>query len=624
MYVIGTSGHVDHGKSTLVEALTGIDPDRLIEEKQRGLTIELGFAWLTLPSGLEVSIVDVPGHELFIKNMLAGVGGIDLALLIVAANESVMPQTREHLAILDLLGVRNGLAVIAKSDLVDEEMLELVSAEVEDVLSETTLENIPIMPVSAITGKGIPELLSTLDNLLTNTDTKRDSGKPRLSIDRTFTMQGFGTVVTGTLIDGSLSVGQDIEILPAGIRSRIRGLQSHQKKVSSAQPGRRLAVNLSGVSNNEIQRGDVLTNPGWLTPTIAVDVRLRILKDSPRALKHNSPAHFHSGASESLCRIRLLESNEAAPGQYTLAQIRLENAMPIVKGDYFVIRSSDHTIGGGTVIETHAKRHKRNHLPTLERLAILDKGSDEDVMIEAIRSYEPCILGSLAQQMNLSNEAAIDLANTLAASNSIVALDSESISRTSILYSAHGWSTLGKKLDQILFAYHKDYPLRIGIQREELRSRLGLSQNMFSLVISRITVEGKVVAESNQIRLPNHVIDLTNDQENTISSYLEILRSDPYSPPTDYTIDEDLLNVLIDQGQVVRINETVIYAAEAYKTMVDTIISTITENGSIDAGQLRDKFGTSRKYALSMLEHLDQQRVTRRTGNERILRSESR
>jgi selenocysteine-specific elongation factor len=212
----------------------------------------------------------------------------------------------------------------------------------------------------------------------------------------------------------------------------------------------------------------------------------------------------------------------------------------------------------------------------------------------------------------------------LAASNSIVALDSESISRTSILYSAHGWSTLGNKLNQILFAYHKDYPLRIGIQREELRSRLGLSQNMFSLVISRITGEGKVVAESNQIRLLNHVIGLTNDQENTISSYLEILRSDPYSPPTDYTIDEDLLNVLIDQGQVVRINETVIYAAEAYKTMVDTIISTITENGSIDAGQLRDKFGTSRKYALSMLEHLDQQRVTRRTGNERILRSESR
>jgi selenocysteine-specific elongation factor len=273
MYVIGTAGHVDHGKSTLVQALTGIDPDRLREEKERGMTIELGFAWLTLPSGKEVSIIDVPGHERFIKNMLAGVGGIDLALLVIAANESVMPQTREHLAILDLLRVKKGMAVIAKRDLVDEEMLELVMAEVEDVLKGTTLEGAPMIPVSAVTGEGIPELLSTLDTLLETTETRKDSGRPRLAIDRSFTMSGFGTVVTGTLIDGSLSVGMEAEIVPSGRVARIRGLQSHRQKIETASPGRRLAVNLSGVSHDQIQRGEVLTIPGWLRPTIALDVR---------------------------------------------------------------------------------------------------------------------------------------------------------------------------------------------------------------------------------------------------------------------------------------------------------------------------------------------------------------
>ena len=304
MYVIGTAGHVDHGKSTLVKALTDIDPDRLPEEKEREMTVDLGFAWMTLPSGREVSIVDVPGHERFIKNMLAGVGGIDLALLIVAADESVMPQTREHLAILDILRVTRGLVVVTKTDLVDEELVELVKAEVEDTLSGTSFEGCPMVGVSAYTGDGMDELRGMIDGILDDTEARRDLGRPRLPIDRCFTISGFGTVVTGTLIDGSLAVGQEIELAGSQQRARIRGLQSHKTRVTSAEPGVRLAVNLSGISRDDIERGEILTSPGWLRPARRVDARLRMVNDAPHSLKHNEGVTFHLFTSESPARAR--------------------------------------------------------------------------------------------------------------------------------------------------------------------------------------------------------------------------------------------------------------------------------------------------------------------------------
>ena len=294
MYVIATAGHVDHGKSTLVQAMTGIDPDRLIEEKERGLTIDLGFAWLTLPSGKETSIVDVPGHERFVSNMLAGVSGIDLALLVVAADESVMPQTREHLAILDLLSVRRGLVAITKRDLVDDAWLELVMADVEDALEGTTLDGSTMVPVSAATGDGLDDLVSAIDSQLQETDSRKDLGRPRLPIDRSFSMSGFGTVVTGTLIDGSVSVGQEVELVPSGHRSRIRGLQSHKHKLDSVPPGRRTAANLAGIAPSAVARGDVLTTPGWLRPTDAMDVHLRVIPDAPRAVRHNMFVTVHT------------------------------------------------------------------------------------------------------------------------------------------------------------------------------------------------------------------------------------------------------------------------------------------------------------------------------------------
>ncbi len=620
MYVIGTAGHVDHGKSTLVKALTGIDPDRLREEKERGLTIELGFAWLTLPSGREISVVDVPGHERFVRHMLAGIGGIDLALLVIAANESVMPQTREHLAILDLLRVKRGLAVIAKRDLVDDEMVELVMAEVEDVLHGTTLAGAPMAAVSAATGEGLSELLSAVDGLLDVSDTRSDMGRPRLPIDRAFTMPGFGAVVTGTLIDGSLSVGMEAQLLPSGRLARIRGLQSHRQKLDMATPGRRLAVNLSGVSHDDIERGDVLTIPGWLAPTIAADVRLRLLDGAPRVLRHNSSVTFHTGATESVARVRLLDREEAAPGEEVWAQVRLDNPLSLVKGDYFVIRASDATLGGGAVVEPHAKRHRRRHAPTLERLEALERGSPDEMAQQAIRSLEPCTIETLAGRLNLSLEQATGVVERLAREGGLVTLPPGAPAARSLLYTAAGWGALAGRAHDALGAYHRERPLRRGMQKEELRSRLGLSAQEFPHVAARLAEDGVVAEDAGFVRLPQHTATPSDGQARLVERYVDRLRSEPFSPPTGEEPDEDLLAMLVDQGRVVRLSDAVVYEAGAYREMVDGIIAAIRENGKINVGQVRDRFQTSRKYALALLEHLDQQRITRRVGDDRVLR----
>ena len=473
MYVIGTAGHVDHGKSTLIKALTGIDPDRLREEQERGMTIVLGFAWLSLPSGREVSIVDVPGHERFVKNMLAGVGGIDLALLVVAADESVMPQTREHLAILDLLRVRRGMAVIAKKDLVDQEWLELVQAEVEEVLKGTSMEGAPILAVSAVTGEGLEEMKQAIDDLLAKTEPRKDLGRSRLAIDRVFTMSGFGTVVTGTLIDGSLSLGQEVELALSGRRYRVRGLQTHRRKIEKAIPGSRVAVNLSGVSPEDIQRGEVLTIRGWLRPTRAVDAHLRLISDAPRPVPHNFPVTFHLGATETPARVRLLDREQLKPGETGWAQLHLQDPVVVVKGDYFVIRATGYTLGGGNIVDPHAKRHRRRHAPTLERLEVMEQGSAADILVKALEGAEPADLKSLANRANVSLEDTKRLAAETAQEGRLVVLGDGRPGPSSLLYTAPGWNAVTEKARSALSAYHKHHPLRKGAPKEELRSRLG-------------------------------------------------------------------------------------------------------------------------------------------------------
>ena len=504
MHVIGTAGHVDHGKSTLVQALTGIDPDRLQEEKDRGLTIDLGFAWMPLSDGSEVSIVDVPGHERFVNNMLAGVGGIDLALLVVAADESVMPQTREHLAILDLLNVSRGLVAVTKRDLVDDEWLELVVAEVQDVLEDTSLEGVAIIPVSATTGEGLPELTSTVETMLRDTRARNDLGRPRLALDRAFTMSGFGTVVTGTLVDGTLSVGQEVEVLPQRLSSRIRGLQSHKRKLDTVPPGTRVAANLVGLSQDDLQRGDVLTAPGWLTPTDAVDVHLRVIEDVPRPLRHNMLLTVHTGSSEALARLRLLERQRAEPGESVWAQLKFETPVAVVKDDFFVVRSNRATLGGGSVVDTHARRHRRNHQPTLDRLTMME----QDILLNTIERSEPADVDELPSRANMEAATVRSEIEEMARNGDVVLLRSGKS-----VYTKGGWDALEHKARIFLKGYHESYPLRKGAPKEELRSRIGSTSAVFPEVLRVLQDNGAVVEDGPVVYLTGHSRKLTEAQE---------------------------------------------------------------------------------------------------------------
>ena len=621
MYVIGTAGHVDHGKSTLVKALTGIDPDRFPEEKAREMTIDLGFAWMALPSGREVSIVDVPGHERFIKNMLAGVGAIDLALLIVAADESVMPQTREHLAILDILQITRGLVVVTKTDLVDEELVELVKAEVEDTLQGTSFEGCPMVGVSAYTGDGLEELKATMDSILDETDARQDLGRPRLPIDRCFTISGFGTVVTGTLIDGTLTVGQEIELAGSGQRARVRGLQSHKTKVDATDPGVRLAVNLSGLSKDEVERGEILTIPGWLKPTYRLDARLRMVKNAPNPLKHNQGVTFHLFTSEASARVRLLDADRLTAGQEGWVQLLLSDPLPAVKGDFFVIRSSEDTLGGGQIVDPNPRRrYRRFDDDVIDRLMTLDQGTGGDIIISVAEQWGPCDMTTLSQRTNLSPEEVTERVSQLTGEGHLVSLGEFGGDADAVVYSAQGWGILKSKVASALQLYHTQYPLRHGVPAQEIRSRLNLSQPVYQRALARLVEEQIVVDERQSLRLPDHEITLTPKMEEEASTYLNSLQKDPYSPPSDQRVSPELLGVLIDQGKVVRVTDGVIFDASAYREMTERIVQHLKDQGNITVAEARTMFNTSRKYILPLLEHMDQQQITRRTGDERVLR----
>lgn len=621
MYVIGTAGHVDHGKSTLVQALTGIDPDRLAEEKRRGMTIDLGFAWVTLPSGREVSIVDVPGHERFIKNMLAGVGGIDLALLVVAADESVMPQTREHLAILDLLGVRRGLVVITKADLADADILALVQLEVEELLDPTTLAGSPSYAVSAMTGEGVPELAAAIDAALDETRQRRDVGRPRLPVDRSFAVAGFGAVVTGTLIDGSLETGEPVEIVPGGLQARIRGLQTHRQKIAAAAPGNRVAVNLSGVSAGEIGRGGVLTRPGWLRAARAVDVRLHVLSSAPHPIRHNIPATFHAFAAEVPARVRLLEDDELRPGGEAWAQVWLEEPVAVVRGDRFVLRSADATLGGGTIVDVNVKRHRRRRAPLFERLERLAEGSPTAQLLSALEDQEPASVGSLARRANVSETEALTLAREAVADGSAVMLGEGSLTAAALLYTAGGWTRLCGSARSTLGAFHREHPLREGMTREELRSRLVLRGSAAQPALDRLLADGIVSAAGGVLRLPEHRVEVTPAQQAAMEMFIAALERNPF-PQEAPAIAAELLTLLSDQGRVVRAAQGVVFDVRTYERLAGEVTSLLRVQGKVTVAEVRDLLGTSRKYTLALLEHLDDEKITRRVGDERMLLGE--
>jgi selenocysteine-specific elongation factor len=632
MRVVGTAGHVDHGKSTLIQALTGIDPDRLAEEKARGMTIDLGFAWLTLPSGQEVSIVDVPGHERFIHNMLAGVGGIDIALLVVAADEGVMPQTREHLDILDLLAIPLGLIVVTKTDLVDEEWLGLVTAEIEEAIAGTVMAGAPIVPVSSTSRAGLDDLVALLDRMLHQDRIRPTTGRSRLPIDRVFTISGFGTVVTGTLLDGELQVGQEIEIQPGGRRARVRGLQSHRKKVDRAASGTRVAVNLAGVATDDLVRGEVITAPGSLRATRLVDVKLRVLDDAPRPLVHNMALTFHTGAAETMAKASLLDRQQIEPGQEAWAQIRLTSEVALAKGDLFIVRSPSPsaTMGGGTVIEPHPRRHRRHQAPVLERLAVLERGTPEEIVLEQLRLREPVDFQTLVGRAGLSTEETRTVVAALAEAGDVVLLDGSEnatvrLVSTTLLASRTGWERLAEGVRGQLGAFHSSFPLRGGLPKEELRTRVGLDARTFSRAVGRLLAESRVREAGPLLALPDHEVRLTSEMEARTGRLLAELRAAGASPPGrqelegHHRVSPDETQVLVERGDLVEVGPDLIYSRDVLDRLVGQVVAAIRERGSISVAGVRDLTSTSRKYSLALLAYLDERKVTRRVGDDRVL-----
>jgi len=619
LHVIGTAGHVDHGKSTLVKALTGIDPDRLAEEKAREMTIDLGFAWLTI-GAQEIGIVDVPGHRDFIENMLAGVGSIDLALLVIAADEGVMPQTTEHLAILDLLQVEDGIIVLTKTDLIDDpDWLELVTLDVSDAVSGTALQEAPILPVSAYTGEGLAELKAALEQKLEDKGRHPDNGRPRLAVDRVFTLSGFGTVVTGTLDGGSLSLGDQVEIIPGNKRARVRGLQTHKRKLDTAYPGSRVAINLTGVDRDDLQRGQVIARPGSISDTILIDVAYRHLADAGEPLKHNAQVKLFLGSAEVLARTRVIGQKDIPPGQEGWLQLALSEPAAAARGDRFILRrpSPPATLGGGKILDPHpGRRHRRFRPDVAERLQTLAGGTPDEILLMALRRRQPMPAGELISISGIDQDSAGAALADLIEEGQVREIGGQLITES-------GWRDLRQKAQQILQTYHEKNPLRLGMPREELRSRLGLSPQMFNTLMAWCTDQNIIVIEGGLLRTADHELLFSPDQQQQIARFLDQMkRSDANTPSVkeaQHALGDALYYALIDLGRLRQLNADVVYESGQYEEFAGKITSFLQANGEINAAQARDLLQTSRKYAIALLEHLDDIKVTRRVGDVRVL-----
>jgi len=647
MHVIGTAGHVDHGKSALVEALTGIHPDRLREEQEREMTIDLGFAWMTLPNGEEVGIIDVPGHRDFIENMLAGIGGIDATLFVVAADEGVMPQTREHLSIIDLLDIPRAIVILTKCDLVDDEWIELVINELKEVFINTVLQDAPIVKTSARTRLGIDELTKEITLLLETTETRRNIKRPRLPIDRVFSIAGFGTIVTGTLLDGAFKLGDEISILPSNLSGRIRGLQTHKRKEETVIPGSRTAINISGIATKQIQRGDVVTLPGQYVPTQRIDVIFNLLPDASTSIKHNTTIKMFIGSSETLARIRLLGTSEILPGES--GWLQLETSLPVVavRGDRYILRrpSPPETIGGGTILDPHpTRRYKRFSPSALDRLNSLTKGTPKDILYHTITRFEPISLATLLEKSELDTIPTLDVCKDLFLENSIKILppnkpqlltindgkniDEYNFDLGSIIFSAVGWNNIIDKIADAVNSFHHTFPLRLGIKREELKSRVSEvfrnKPQIYNQVIQVMLTSGMIKEYGNLVANPNHKIIYSPDQDREVKTLIDRFNKNPYAPPSvkecSLIVGDDVYRSLVESGTLIPVSEDVVFLHSDYDYMVEKIRKLLIQNNTITAAEVRDHFHTSRKYALALLEYLDAIGYTTRIGDLRKLR----
>ncbi len=627
-FIVGTAGHIDHGKTTLVKALTGVDTDRLKEEKQRGISIELGFAPFNLPGGQKAAIVDVPGHERFIRHMLAGAFGVDMVLLTIAADEGIMPQTREHMDIIELLGVDKGLVVITKADLVDEEWMMMVEEEIREYLQGTILEGAPVMAVSALSGRGIPELLAAIEKVAEDVQQRNAEGYARLPIDRAFTISGFGTVVTGTLWSGKIRVGDMLELMPRGRQVKVRTLHVHNDKVNTAYAGQRVAVNLQGIELAEVYRGELLATPGVLASSYRIDARLKLIKSSKRSLANWNRVRFHLGTDEAMGRVVLLDREQLNPGEEALVQLVMEKPVVAYKGDRFVIRyySPVTTIGGGVVIDPQAPKQKRFNEEVLEKLSMKEEGSlYERVLLEMEnKSEEIMSLTDLVRYTGSSIPAVTAELEQLIQDGQVEDLKNGD-------YISHkGLNRIRERIQAWLKEYHHQYPLRSGYSREDLRSRFfsKINARRFNLIVKYLEEQGGLISVHNNLALPGHCPQPGPREEALIDGITGAMEKDLFSPPSlgdiktllaaDENAFNEVVSYLVDNGRLVKINQDMVFSAQAVEVGKELLQGYFTENKELTLAAARDLFNTSRKYALPLIEYYDRVRFTKRMGDIRV------
>lgn len=622
---VGTAGHIDHGKSAIVRALTGIDPDRLAEEQRRGMTLDLGFAHLDLPSGRRIGIVDVPGHEALIHNMLAGSGGIDLVMLVVAADEGAMPQTREHLDILRFLRLAGGVIVLNKSDLaLDPDWVAAVRDDLEQLVVGTPLEGAPLIAASAKTGAGLPDLVAALDRVAATVSERPAGGPVRLPVDRSFVMQGFGTVVTGTLWSGSIRPGDLLTVLPVGRDVRVRGVQVHGEAVQQAYPGSRVAANLAGIEKDDIVRGDVLATSGAFRPTDRLDVRLRLLPGAP-GLAHASRLHVHLGSGDVVGRVALLDGRRLAPGAEALAQLRLERPVVAVHGDRFVVRrySPRQTVGGGVVLNPSPPSRARA-TKSAAVLTAVDRGGPAALLTEAVAARGSAGL-SRAEAIataGLDGSGGVEaVANALA--------DGRLVEIGDRFVAARVVDVVRLGIEEALGAYHQQAPWRHGMPREELKSRVAGSagDRLFDATLTGLREAGRIVDRRGLLALSAHSPRITDNETRTKGALLAALERGAAAPPSlddlrrmgDAPVVDRMLQVLTDEGLITSISQDLRVASVALERTRQIVVEMLRDGREVTVASLRDRLGTSRKYALALLEYLDGIRVTRRIGDRRAL-----
>lgn len=632
--VLGTAGHVDHGKTALIKALTGTDTDRLKEEKQRGITIELGFASLTLPSGQTLGIVDVPGHEKFVKTMVAGASGIDLVMMVIAADEGIMPQTREHLQICSLLGISRGIIALTKIDLVEPEWLELVQTEIKASFKNTFLQDAPIVPVSAVKEQGLQELVEAIHATVNDIADKTGDGIFRLPIDRVFTIKGFGTVLTGTIVSDHVAKGEEVQILPLNTTARIRGLQVHNQSVEQAWKGQRTAINLQGVEKSSIERGNIVARPHTIWPSQRLDVFLEFLASNPKSIKNRVLVRLHTGTSEVIARLILLEKDELAPGQTGWAQLVLSHQVAVVAGDRFVLRSYSPvtTIGGGQIVDPLPAKHKRMNQKVIEELNTLRNGTLTEkisVMLERC-GYNGANPRLLAFRLGVNRKKVEETITLFLADKKAFLLEGEDVTVISSMF----FSQLEVLIVKYLEEYHKKNPLREGMPKEELKASVGklATPKLFNMILHSLAKKETIVSDRDSVRLFRHKVDISGDLDAVRQDIANIYKQAGLAPPSledvlnrfpDKKKAQNIINLMMKEGSLVKINEDLCFFKDNIEKLKDDYLRLLMQEGKSTPATFKELTGLSRKYIIPLMEYFDMTKLTVRIGDHRVLRKQS-